>query len=202
MLQYAHQIKRGLIAFERSQTSYHQRELEVIVMANKRSSINPQGIQYADTRKISAAFFKIRVTPEKLHNGSPCWEWSGFCSEQNYPKLRIGGEYYAHRIFYLYLIGEIPEGHEVDHVCRNRRCCSPFHLEAVPPSINRQRRDNAVTHCRQGHELTPENTRVQKQSNGQFVRHCRTCNRERVRAFNRRNPGYYNKYNKARQDES
>lgn len=196
MLQLRHQMKRDLRARQRFQVSDHQRKLGVIVMANKRTSIKPRGIQDSDARKISAAFFKLQINSEKIHNGTPCWEWMGACNAQDYPMLRVGGEHYAHRVFYLYLVGEIPDGYEVDHTCRNRRCCSPFHLEAVPPDVNRQRRDDAFTHCRQGHEFTEENTFLRQKGGGRFHRICRACNRERVQAFNQRNPGYYSKYRK------
>jgi len=176
--------------------SNHKRKLEVIVMANRRSSTKPQEIQSLDVPKISAALFKIRVNVATGYNGTPCWEWSGRRNAAGYSLLRIAGEFYAHRVFYRYLIGAIPEGYEVDHLCKNRCCCSPFHLEAVSPTVNRQRRDDSFTHCRRGHEFTPDNTLLKVKDSGAFQRKCRACNRERARKFNQRHPGYSTKYRK------
>ena len=119
---------------------------------------------------------KIEVNPE---NG--CWEWQG--------KLLNGyGNFYigngkavpAHRIAYNYFKGIIPDGLEPDHLCRNRKCVNPDHLEAVTHKINCQRGDGglrtgvlqrAKTHCPSGHPYNKENTTWDKQGE----RTCKIC---------------------------
>ena len=79
---------------------------------------------------------------------------------------------YAHRVAYEYFIADIPDGLHIDHLCRVRACCNPWHLEPVTQAENNRRahRDNPKTHCKQGHEFTPENTRQTARQ-----RHCRAC---------------------------
>lgn len=67
-----------------------------------------------------------------------------------------GKQRYAHRVIYEWLVGPIPDGYEIDHLCRVTLCVNPDHLEAVTPEENRRRA--APTHCAKGHERTPENT--------------------------------------------
>ena len=69
-----------------------------------------------------------------------CWEWCGEINHKGYGRLWTGGKrYFAHRAYYEVTHGPIPEGHEIDHLCRNRRCVNPDHLEAVAPVENQRR---------------------------------------------------------------
>jgi hypothetical protein len=90
----------------------------------------------------------------------------------------------AHRVVYEFAVGPIPEGLELDHLCRNRRCVNPEHLEPVTGRENILRSESQSakharqTHCLRGHELTPEN--VYLRSRGSNVeRFCRACSRIR-----------------------
>ncbi|MEV4271931.1 HNH endonuclease signature motif containing protein [Micromonospora aurantiaca (nom. illeg.)] len=82
----------------------------------------------------------------------------------------------AHRIAYEMKRGPVPDGLELDHLCRNRRCVRPAHLEPVTRRTNLLRGETIParlaerTHCRHGHEFTPENTYQWRGS-----RFCRTC---------------------------
>lgn len=79
----------------------------------------------------------------------------------------------AHRALYEAFVGSVPEGHELDHVCRVRRCVNPGHLEAVTHAENvlRGARGRLVTVCARGHAYTPENTITRADGR----RRCRTC---------------------------
>lgn len=73
-----------------------------------------------------------------------CWEWCGEINYKGYGRLWAGGKrYFAHRAYYEAKYGSIPEGLHIDHLCRNRRCVNPDHMEPVTALENR-RRGNAV----------------------------------------------------------
>ncbi|WP_396019924.1 HNH endonuclease signature motif containing protein [Arthrobacter sp. ISL-95] len=106
-----------------------------------------------------------------------CWSWCGYRSN-GYGQLRIDRTpYVSHRVAWLSLVGPIPEGLQIDHLCRNRACCNPGHLEPVTCSINLRRIPKGTqklkSHCIQGHEMTPKNTLWQ--GKGKRRRVCRAC---------------------------
>lgn len=108
-----------------------------------------------------------------------CWRWTGALYENGYGAFWLNGRNVrAHRFAYELLVGPIPEGLDLDHLCRNRPCVNPTHLEPVTRQTNLRRaprfNSHMRTHCVHGHELTPENTR--RERNG-YPR-CRACDRE------------------------
>lgn len=109
-----------------------------------------------------------------------CWEWEGRVNEKGYAMYDVPGRAVkAHRYTYELLVGPIPEGLELDHLCRVRACVNPAHLEPVTHQENMRRGAHALkTHCPHGHTYTGENLRVRSHDNG---RSCRTCDRASVK---------------------
>lgn len=96
----------------------------------------------------------------------------------------------AHRVSYELFVGPIPEGLTLDHLCRNRRCVRPSHLEPVTMRENLMRGTSfaatnaAKTHCVHGHEFTAANTRIDLLGK----RQCRACRLDINRRYNARRP--------------
>jgi hypothetical protein len=118
------------------------------------------------------------VISTKVFNNTPCWEWVGAKGWKYYGTLKINhANQMAHRWAYEYFIGNIPDGHEIDHLCRNRSCVNAMHLEAVTAKENILRGEGACannarkTHCKCGHEFNLENTRYTKKG----TRYCVIC---------------------------
>lgn len=135
---------------------------------------------------------RVDGTPEerfwgKVDADGDCWEWMAHKTERGYGTFYApsGKMVQAHRYAWELLVGPIPEGMEIDHLCRNHSCVSPPHLEPVPHRENvirgaastvQKLRAQRITHCPYGHEYTPENTMIRK---GTGSRYCRACNRLR-----------------------
>ncbi len=113
-----------------------------------------------------------------------CWLWTGSLNSAGYGMFHFSGSNHqrlAHRCAYEFLVGPILEGLTLDHVksrgCTSRACVNPAHLEPVPMAVNILRgngpaaRNARKTHCQNGHEFTPENTRLE----GPGRRRCRAC---------------------------
>jgi hypothetical protein len=118
-----------------------------------------------------------------------CRLWTGRLNRSGYGVTTVSGRsVLAHRWSYEHFVGPIPEGVEPDHLCRNRACVEPIHLELVTHRENVLRGKSVFaeharkTHCSQGHEFTPENT-YRRGANG---RGCRECNRIRCQASHQR----------------
>jgi len=113
-----------------------------------------------------------------------CWEWTGTKVDQGYGHHFCGIETRktarVHRIAYEVWKGQIPEGLTIDHLCYNRACVNPLHLEPVTRGDNVRRAKARVTHCPRGHEYTLDNIKKTKRTNNE--RSCLTCHRERERA--------------------
>lgn len=114
-----------------------------------------------------------------------CWIWLGGVCEDGYGKCGArAGQSLAHRAFYAIIKGPIPAGMEIDHLCKNRLCVNPTHLEAVTHRENIRRgdyrsnhRNGRKTHCLRGHEFTPENIYTYTPRGMKTRRKCRACNR-------------------------
>lgn len=120
-----------------------------------------------------------------------CWVWTSPLAPNGYASFAIQvdpvtkgwSRVYAHRFAYETYIGPIPDGLDLDHLCRNRSCVNPHHLEPVTRRENLRRGRNAnreKTHCAKGHQFTPANTHFV--AGRQDRRKCITCMRARDKA--------------------
>jgi len=115
----------------------------------------------------------------KVHKSEACWLWTAGTSHDGYGRFSVKGRnVYAHRWSYQVLVGPIPGGLEIDHLCRVHACVNPDHLEVVTRRENQLRGAGLAalcaqrTHCPKGHEYSGANTYRHKGS-----RYCRECNR-------------------------
>jgi hypothetical protein len=113
-------------------------------------------------KPVDACWRQLTEDPEK-----GCWLWTG-------KALQGYGMYsnrLVHRLVYEALIAEIPEGLDLDHLCLVTLCANPWHLEPVTRSENSRRKWANYTHCKSGHEFTPESTYIDRRGH----RNCRPC---------------------------
>lgn len=119
-----------------------------------------------------------------VRSRNECWQWLGYRDPEGYGRFhertgsaKIHITIRAHRWIYKEVVGDIPEGYVIDHLCRDRGCVNPSHLEAVTNQENLERgwgrriKNGMVNECINGHEFTSDNTYLHPR--GSKV--CRTC---------------------------
>ena len=149
------------------------------------------GRMQGDIRSRLLAKTSVNLDVATIIDRSPCWEWTGGTERGGYGQIKFCGRMaYVHRVAYEMWFGPIPgglpgakrgRGLDIDHLCRNRICVNPGHLEAVPHRVNIHRGDtvNAInaakTECDSGHLFDEANTRNRRDGG----RDCRACQRDR-----------------------
>ena len=120
----------------------------------------------------------------RVERDGECWKFTGARNAYGYGVIGVGGRgqgiALTHRVTYEHFIGPIPAGRDLDHLCRNRWCCNPNHLEAVTRQENVARGlrgrgygPRERTHCKAGHPYAPENTYYRPDGS----RRCKTCSK-------------------------
>ena len=125
--------------------------------------------------------FMLKV--QKGVSPDDCWLWLGHIARHGYGTFGMeGSEFLAHRAAYLLLVGEIPGGLDLDHLCCTHTCVNPEHLEPVTRGENSRRGGPSIgarsEACANGHKWTPENT---LRYGPEQRRYCRTCQLARGR---------------------
>lgn len=130
-----------------------------------------------------------RLRARLAYPESGCWIWTGALNKSGYGAIGSGAKVLrTHRVMYEHVVGPIPTGLQLDHLCRVRSCCNPDHLEPVTNYENWMRGEHPVVKvirdgvCKRGHELTEENT-YRRKAGGIL---CRTCVLANNAAYRRR----------------
>lgn len=130
-----------------------------------------------------------------------CWPWLGM-TRRGYGRFYVakGALRSAHRISYELLVGPIPEGLELDHLCRNHSCVNPAHLEPVTHRENVLRGEGLAakcavkTHCSKGHPYDEANTYIEPKGK---KRHCRVCVAAATRRWSKMHRDHNREYRRA-----
>ena len=117
----------------------------------------------------------------KIDKGAGCWVWTGSCLPSGYGKVTVNFKTkLVHRVVYEELVGEIPAGLQLDHICENKSCANPSHLAPSTARTNTLRSNNPTAinfrkkACIRGHALSGENLYMTPDGR----RQCRECRKK------------------------
>ena len=120
-----------------------------------------------------------RLAAKVRTDDNGCWIWTGAVSSSGYGSAGYESKVWStHRLTYELLVGPIPAGLQIDHLCRVKTCCRPSHLEPVDATTNIRRMAATITECPRGHAYTEANTYIHPTHGS---RECRECRAKRVR---------------------
>lgn len=138
-------------------------------------------LTFRNMPSLSVADVREELVIRSIRTPDGCWEWLLSLTSSGYGAYRRTT---AHQAAYRAWIGEVPEGLELDHLCRNRKCCNPAHLEVVTHLENMRRGAMSLrTHCPRGHPY--DISRTVRRSNGYThqTRLCSQCDRETMARY-------------------
>lgn len=130
----------------------------------------------------------VRIRENSIADTNGCWIWQRKIDKDGYGHIAIptgsgsSRDVRAHRVSYETFVGPIPDDLTIDHTCYVPACVNPSHLRPLTLSKNVSEARARKTHCKHGHEFTPENT-FRKPNGG---RGCRTCQRRSVSEYRAR----------------
>lgn len=134
---------------------------------------------------------KERLLSKVQYANTGCWIWTG-CVANKYGQIGSGEgkqRIRTHRASYMIFKGPIPEGMVIDHLCRNKLCINPNHLEVVTLKENAYRGESPTIkihhsgYCARGHEINSINTSFHPRTG--LIQHCRICERDKKHALKR-----------------
>lgn len=122
---------------------------------------------------------RTKILPSEVHsfNGTQCWDWVGAVNSKGYGSVTNGrgSSVLTHRRAYELLVGDIPAGLTIDHLCLNKVCVNTDHMEVVTRAENNRRAAAMITHCSKGHPLSGDNIYIRHRKQGWTQRVCKTC---------------------------
>lgn len=151
-------------------------------LKTKRSLLTPEQNRYRALRRVFSKVNKFGP----LWNGTHCWIWCGCLSDTGYGSFSFDGKgVNVHQWLYNTLVGPVPKGKELDHLCRVRGCVNPSHLEPVTRLVNCLRGSHPAilridaTSCVRGHVYTEDSVSHYHRKDGTLVRTCLICRWEK-----------------------
>jgi len=129
-----------------------------------------------------------RFRAKYVEKTSGCWVWTASCFRNGYGQFRDSSlpTALAHRVAWIIFVGPIPDGMQIDHLCRNTLCVNPAHMELVTNQTNSERGRGSITECKHGHPYNEENTYWKFDQTRGWRRSCRICAREAHRRASRK----------------